>query len=958
MDSNKESTEPGSTRKIKVKKVKEPSTKLIKVRKSKTSPKPTIINDDHKTEITHIIKVKKPSFKNKIKSFIKKPAIKNKLKTLIKKPLTTKITNNTNSNTNSNINSNINSNQEVVDNRRVNNKQGLNKRTANVQAPNKHLIIENDTITPQDWILPNKKRFMNWINTTFLKYQIKDAKSIYEKSDEFKLFSYQKFARDYIQDASPYRGILLYHGLGSGKTCAAVAIAENLKTSRDIVVMLPASLKNNFKKGLLQCGDPEYVYNKKLIDSKYTFITYNSPTKLKQIIALGDYGLDNKVLVVDEIHNLISMMVDKDKAGREIYKRIMKARNLKLICLSGTPIINYPYEISLLCNILKGYIQSITFEIQGSTSGKKLMKNDINHLLDVLNNVNKIDIVNEPQYGNNNIVIYLNIFQWDFTFKTVINDIISIGHNNGVLLAPVLDETGFIDITYIPLFPEKEEEFYNYFVKSVAGGDVLKESDMLMRRMSGLISYVKGENEDLYPEIRSEQFVPVPMSDYQYNRYELIRDIYERPQEKRIAAVKNDTSSQKSTSVRVHSRQISNFIFPEGIKRPYPDKIMSRIYKTHTNNKLNNNSNNDIGLGDESIRKREQMVIDNLFKQLDKHASTYLTPGPDGLDKYSPKMKAVLDNLSKTNGLVFVYSQFIRLEGINIFTRILDNNGYSAYGSDDNKPKYAIYSGGIKNTNREEMLNTFNNTSNSHGQHIKILLATAAGAEGIHLQNIRQIHILEPYWHEVRMKQIIGRGRRMNSHINLPKSERNIDIFRYLSVFTEEQKKVTRERKPITTDEHILQTAMRKAILTDQIQELMKKASVDCNLNARDHKINCYTFGRDLTGLAYKPNIREDFAYLRANVDTKSIDIELKLGLVTPELNILVPNPKTKKLYYYNDTKFKKPIKMALPQIKECKKVLINFNTNQVFNYSAGKAGGNQIIIGTIKNNRLVKHYF
>lgn len=642
-----------------------------------------------------------------------------------------------------------------------------------------------------------------------------------------------------------------------------------------------------------------------------------------------------------------------------MYKLIMKARNLKLICLSGTPIINYPFEVALLTNMLKGYIQAVVFEIKGSVSGARLVRNDLVKLIERLNNMNKVDIINDPQYSNNRLVIYLKIPNWDFEFKTVLQDIVMIGQNNNVLLAPLIDEEGHVSTEYNALFPEREDEFYSYFVQSIDGKDILKETDMLMRRMSGLISYVKGESEELYPDIKFEKHVPVEMSDYQYNRYETIREDYERPQEKRSAAFKtgkSDTQVQKSTSVRVHSRQISNFIFPEGIRRPYPEKIMDKIYKTKTNkNNKNNTNQNDIGLGENSPRKKEQRVIDGLFRQLHQNASIYLTPGPNGLDKYSPKMKAILENITQTNGLVFVYSQFIRLEGINIFTKILDNNGYSPFNSDTNRPKYAIYSGGMKDTERDIMLKTFNSTANSHGQHIKILLATAAGAEGIHLKNIRQIHIMEPYWHEVRMKQIIGRGRRMNSHADLPQNERNIEIYRYLSVFTDEQKRLTKERLQITTDEHILNVAMRKAVLTDQLQELMKKSAVDCNLNAKDTKIQCYSFGRSLTGVAYKPNIREDFAYLRPNSETTEIDVELNIGVITDSGDVLIPNKKTKKLHMYNDKNFKKVIPVTPKQIKSFKKVLLNYNTNQVFNYAAGASGGNQIIIGIVTNNKFVK---
>ena len=72
------------------------------------------------------------------------------------------------------------------------------------------------------------------------------------------LLTHQKIVRDYINLYTPYRGILLYHGLGSGKTCSSIAIAEGLKDSRKIWVMNKASLQMNYFKELKKCGDPMY----------------------------------------------------------------------------------------------------------------------------------------------------------------------------------------------------------------------------------------------------------------------------------------------------------------------------------------------------------------------------------------------------------------------------------------------------------------------------------------------------------------------------------------------------------------------------------------------------------------------------------------------------------------------------------------------------------------------------
>ena len=60
--------------------------------------------------------------------------------------------------------------------------------------------------------------------------------------------------RDYINLNAPYRGVLLFRGLGVGKTCASIGIAEGFRENRKIVVLLNKSLKKNYIVNLMKCG--------------------------------------------------------------------------------------------------------------------------------------------------------------------------------------------------------------------------------------------------------------------------------------------------------------------------------------------------------------------------------------------------------------------------------------------------------------------------------------------------------------------------------------------------------------------------------------------------------------------------------------------------------------------------------------------------------------------------------
>ena len=69
------------------------------------------------------------------------------------------------------------------------------------------------------------------------------------------MLPHQRFIRDYIQYDSPYRGILLYHGLGTGKSFSSIAAAEGfLNRHKKIVVMIPASLGTNYRQEIMRFG--------------------------------------------------------------------------------------------------------------------------------------------------------------------------------------------------------------------------------------------------------------------------------------------------------------------------------------------------------------------------------------------------------------------------------------------------------------------------------------------------------------------------------------------------------------------------------------------------------------------------------------------------------------------------------------------------------------------------------
>jgi len=112
------------------------------------------------------------------------------------------------------------------------------------------------------YYMTNRKLYIQKIRELFNPYSAEIEKmsenitcSSEVENVDFKLLTHQKIVRDYLNLYSPYRGLLLYHGLGSGKTCTSIAIAEGMKSEKQIVLMTLASLKPKFFAELEKCID-------------------------------------------------------------------------------------------------------------------------------------------------------------------------------------------------------------------------------------------------------------------------------------------------------------------------------------------------------------------------------------------------------------------------------------------------------------------------------------------------------------------------------------------------------------------------------------------------------------------------------------------------------------------------------------------------------------------------------
>ena len=910
-------------------------------------------------------------------------------------------------------------------------------------------------ISPPVFVPENRRAFKHFLIQTFKDYKLPAPvddpdpetcqKAAKLSTKELKTFQYQAFVRDYLQKAGPYRGLLVYHGLGSGKTCTSIATAEALygAGNRKIFIMTPASLSGNYRGEMSKCGyfafhqenywtflpvnvktdalqvtfltdtmglpidlikkkrgawipDPTLPSNWQVLSSheqdsiteqinrhiatRFTFINYNGLTekRIREWACKSPRMFDGAVIVIDEIHNLIRTINNsalekyykneslepeykakycltgtKYRISYLLYRMLCNAVGVKIVALSGTPIINYPQELGIMANILSGDMR-----YAGATLAPSLKLDLVKRFLGAHPEVDLFDIVSgdgaisvkltpvpsgyrkvvNPETGEMRGFVYdedsaagageikreRDLSAWLTRIETDMRKALK---GTGVMLNNVVFGAN-------QRLPDTEDPFVEAFINKDTL-ELKKPNDLvLIARLSGLVSYYKAGKPELVARVDKDELIQVEMSDRQLEQYTIVRNTEIKQEERDRKGKKKPAGdaryyeaikSQKGT-FKIFSRASCNFVFPEGIPRPRPGAqeqaiIELGVAKSDGSNAdiMGEGEQEDIPEGEDELP--EQVAVEALANPyLDAIRSALLALRSDGnvifskdnLKNYSPKFQAIIDNMENAKGPVLVYSQFKTLEGLGIFGLSLEfqknfikfdlqpqANGHWAIApellTEENKGKkrFIMYTGDEKSEKRDLLKHIFNANwakipqdlaktikeltgveNNINGKIAQAFMITQSGAEGISLENVRQVHLMEPYWNYVRLEQVKGRAIRICSHKSLPFDERTVEVYTYITKFGEAQKTSRRvdetlmiKDKGLTTDESIMSVSQDKRKLAESLFDAMKRGAVDCELNATENGVlACYRFQEPSMIPLFHPKLDQDIRESGASV--------------------------------------------------------------------------------------------
>ena len=722
---------------------------------------------------------------------------------------------------------------------------------------------------------------------------------------DFELSPHQLFVRNFLSFQTPYNSLLLYHGLGTGKTCSAITICEEMRdylvqigmsTSQKIIIVASPNVQQNFK---LQLFDKNKL---KLIDGIWNIRSCTGNKYLKEINPMNMKGMEEEKVVseikkiirrsyrflgYDQFANLIekTSVVSDDITDRSHRTKIMMQK-LKVVFGNSLIVIDEFHNIKSTDE--KSGTRAVAEQLEKLVKFGPLLMTRL------------LLLTGTPMYNSYREIIWLlNIMR--------IND-------------------GRAEIDIRDVFNSNPDE--GIFVETADGPGQITETgrENLRRFSTGYVSYIRGENPYTFPfRIYPDEFAPEhtfsgadagadaespgqyeipnmqinglripehrklsrmqdkiylnPASEYQQNVYSYII--------RQFLALKRDEMRTIEESVSVGINILRS-----------PVEALNISYPSDEFNPETDNINYDIRLlvGKYGLRNIMNYSEDTKtgFEYKDDKPHIFAR---DAIGNYSSKIKSICDNIYKSDGIILIYSFYIE-GGVIPMALALESMGFTRYGTKarslfNNPPDGVRAIDGITSRQRGEMranetffpakyvvisgeaslspdnigdVKAASNEANFDGRFVKVIIISKSGTEGLDFKNIRQVHVLEPWYNINLTEQTIGRAVRNCSHKDLEFEKRNVQIFLHGSI-------LTNTPDVEAADVYMYRLSERKARYIGEVSRVLKENAVDCLLNIEQTNFTEEKFDEKLNDEPV-PQILSSY-----NPETKSnIVIEYKIG--------------------------------------------------------------------------------
>ena len=259
--------------------------------------------------------------------------------------------------------------------------------------------------------------------------------------------------------------------------------------------------------------------------------------------------------------------------------------------------------------------------------------------------------------------------------------------------------------------------------------------------------------------------------------------------------------------VSIHKADITNFPVVQTVSKPVTMSLsQENLHKKIVSRTIEKQNIKRLG-----IDKDEAKSIKNLNSFLAQ--TRQISNVVKGENKYTPKIISVIDQIIKENTFpVVVYSNFLEA-GVFPAQQYLRAK-YRTISND-------VISGSLSIAQKQEIIDDYNLKK------LKVLFITSSASEGVDLKRTRQIHIMEPHWNFPKIEQVIGRGVRYRSHINLPNKDRNVTVYKWFSVYASKQ--------GYTADQYLIDMSIKKKHFNDFFDHLLSNEPQPENIQFLDN---------------------------------------------------------------------------------------------------------------------------
>ena len=307
-------------------------------------------------------------------------------------------------------------------------------------------------------------------------------KNIKEYADElsradFELSPHQAFVKNFMSSQTPYNSLMLYHGLGTGKTCSAIGVCEEMRnymkqigTTKRIIIVASENVQDNFK---LQLFDERKL---KLVDGVWNIRACTGNKLLQEINPMNMKGI-TKEKVISQIKNLI---------------------NTYYLFLGYGQFANYIIKTIDYSEDVDNKVKTKKNEITLNKKTIRRLRNEFDNRLIVIDEVHNI----RKTEDNENKKVAINL---ELLVKSAEN-------MRFVLLSATPMYNSHKEIVWLLNLMNTNDRRGRIEVKDIFeknGGFKKNGEEMLIRKATGYISFVRGENPYTFPyRIYPNQFAP------------------------------------------------------------------------------------------------------------------------------------------------------------------------------------------------------------------------------------------------------------------------------------------------------------------------------------------------------------------------------------------------------------------------------------------------------------------